>query len=84
MDFDHRKRVYMTGFMHCNQRVKQGIWIDRMIIGLILYSCFFLLLDASCCVGHGIDLLIPVHCSVEELSDSLLTFVLHRVRCQAL
>lgn len=53
MDFDHRKRVYMTGLMHCNQRVKQGIWIDRMIIGLILYSCFFLLLQASCCVGHG-------------------------------
>lgn len=42
MDLTTGKRVYMTGFMHCNQRVKQGIWIDRLIIGLILHSCLFL------------------------------------------
>lgn len=63
MDFDHRKRVYMTGFMHCNQRVKQGIWIDRMIIGLILYSCFFF-----CLMLHAVLVMVLI-CSYQSTAQ---------------
>jgi hypothetical protein len=71
----------MTGFMHCNQRVKQGIWIDRLIIGLILYSCFFLTHRR---VGTDMDSSMSVCLPSEERGVALLTFALHRVRCQAL
>ena len=57
-------------------------WSDDHRFDIIFL--FFLLLQASSCIGQCIGSLMPAYCSVKELSDSLLTFILHRLWCQAL